>query len=227
MLPIWRKICYPLYFPPSDSPLASLLPSPNTPPTPPPPQTQSLQVRPQPGLGWQGSCCSKRWGCHSHRSLLPLPLTRVRAAAAAAAAAAVAAAAALPVAESSPCSGIPASLEHPAAAGHLQPSQEFLAFSSSSWLLLFQGYRSPSHHRNSVSMTSTAALYLLPFWNSSVLYWIVGGTSSKSQWGLVWSLLLFEVFKWTLSILVFSGIKTWNRNNSKCWWLPGCRFPTL
>lgn len=49
MLLIWRKICYPLYFCPSESPL----PLPFLHQMHPPIQMQSLQVRPQPRLGWQ------------------------------------------------------------------------------------------------------------------------------------------------------------------------------
>lgn len=139
----WRKICSPLYFPPSDSALPLRLPQ-----TPSHPARGSLSGQaPAQAPLTLGACCRKRWGCHSHSCLLPFPLTWVHAAAAA-----------LPAAEASLCSVIPAPSEHSAAAGHLQPSHDFLFFSPRGWLSWFQGYCFPSHHRNTVSITSTVVL---------------------------------------------------------------------
>lgn len=117
MFLIRRKICCPLCFPPSASPLPLLLPHPRH-----PHPEGSLSRWEIPAWAGTGCCCRKRWGCHSSVQ----PSTDLSSAAAAAA---------LSVAEPSLCTVTSASLEHPAAARHLQPSHECLSFFSSGWLL--------------------------------------------------------------------------------------------
>lgn len=113
------SICYPLCFPPSESPLPLPLAHPH-------PEGSVSRWCPSPGWADTGRCCRERWGCHSslHPSLDP--------------SSAAAAAAALPVAQSSLCSVTSASSEHPAAARHLQPSHECPSLSPSGWLLFFK-----------------------------------------------------------------------------------------